>query len=73
MRARAMGDGNGRVAPVTRSERLVAISWIQSLVRDAEQRGFLFSLVETMNALAQPGGAEAEVTQLRQLRLSKLA
>ena len=33
-----------RVAPVTRGERLVLLTWIQSYVRDAAQRELLFEL-----------------------------
>jgi len=33
-----------RVAPVTRGERRVAVTWVQSLVRSAEQRAILFDL-----------------------------
>ncbi|MFX9722000.1 2OG-Fe(II) oxygenase, partial [Acinetobacter baumannii] len=33
-----------RDAPVTRGERRVAVTWVQSLVRSAEQRAILFDL-----------------------------
>jgi len=33
-----------RVAPVTRGERLVALTWIQSYVRDPVQRELLYEL-----------------------------
>lgn len=33
-----------RVAEVTRGERLVAVTWVQSLVREAERRELLFDL-----------------------------
>jgi PKHD-type hydroxylase len=33
-----------RVAPVTRGERLVAVTWVQSLVRDATKRELLYEL-----------------------------
>ena len=33
-----------RVAPVTRGERLVAVTWVQSLVRDPGKRGLLYEL-----------------------------
>lgn len=38
-----------RVTRVTRGERVVAISWIQSLVRSEEQRAILFALAELTN------------------------
>ncbi len=36
-----------RIAKVTRGERLVAVTWIQSLVRDNEQRELLYQLNKT--------------------------
>lgn len=57
-----------RVAPVTRGQRLVAITWIQSLVRDAQQRSILLGLAETARSLVQRGGADAEVARLRQIQ-----
>jgi PKHD-type hydroxylase len=33
-----------RVNPVTRGERLVAVTWVQSLVRDAPRRELLYGL-----------------------------
>jgi PKHD-type hydroxylase len=33
-----------RVAPITRGVRLAAVSWVQSIVRDAEQREILYDL-----------------------------
>ena len=39
------------VRPVTRGTRLVAVGWIESLIRDASQRELLFDLQNTRNAL----------------------
>lgn len=45
-----------RVAPVTRGTRLVAVGWVQSLVRAAEQRELLFDLDTVRRSLfAQQG------------------
>lgn len=40
-----------RVTPVTRGTRLAAVLWIQSLVRDPQQRAMLFELDQTIQAL----------------------
>ncbi len=57
-----------RVEPVTAGERLVAVGWIQSRVRHAEQRELLFeldtarrALFASRNAWAEPGGPGAQV------------
>jgi len=39
------------VKPVTRGERLVAIAWVQSMVRSAEQRQILFQLSQARDQL----------------------
>jgi PKHD-type hydroxylase len=45
-----------RVAPVTRGERLVAVGWAQSYVRDSAQRELLFDLeTARRNLFAQSG------------------
>lgn len=44
-----------RVQPVTRGERLVVLSWIQSHVRDEGMREILFDLATASRGLQQPG------------------
>jgi PKHD-type hydroxylase len=48
------------VAPVTRGERVAAVTWVQSKVRDASQREILWDLYQVANALHRqaPDGAE---------------
>ena len=41
-----------RVEPVTRGRRICSFFWIQSMVRSAEDRGLLFDLDQTVQALA---------------------
>lgn len=57
-----------RVEPVTRGHRLVAITWIQSLVRDGEARAILASLASSLVAMHDAGASEAELVKLRQVQ-----
>lgn len=52
-----------QVAPVTRGERLAAVTWAQSHVRDAAQRELLYEVYQTREKLAQidPDGAETDL------------
>ena len=49
-----------RVAPVSRGERLAAVTWVQSYVRDPDMREILYDLyqVREMLAKADPEGEE---------------
>ncbi len=42
-----------RVEPVTKGERLAAVTWVQSLIRNADDREILFDLDTVCNSLAQ--------------------
>jgi len=49
-----------RVEPVTRGVRVVAVTWIQSMVRDAEQRRILYDLRSVLDTFDRaPGAASA--------------
>ncbi len=49
-----------RVEPVTEGERLAAVTWVQSLVRDAHNREILFDLDTVRDILFQKSGKTAE-------------
>jgi PKHD-type hydroxylase len=49
-----------RVAPVTRGERLVAVGWSQSYVRDAARREMLFDLETARRSLFKAHGKTPE-------------
>jgi PKHD-type hydroxylase len=55
-----------RVAEVTRGERLVAVSWIQSLVRSPEQRTLLHELNQARETLLQEKPDAPETAQVNQ-------
>lgn len=56
-----------RVAPVTRGARLASFFWVQSLVRDAEQRRLLLELDTSIQALTAAGAERAVVLRLTNL------
>ena len=54
-----------RVAPVTRGVRDVAVSWIQSMVREPERRRILFDLRTALDALDRSPARPPETEALR--------
>lgn len=55
-----------RVAEVTRGERLVAVTWIQSLVREPERRALLHELNHARETLLASRPDAPETTQVNQ-------
>lgn len=53
-----------RVAPVTRGERLVALTWVQSLVRDPARRELLYGLNAAREALLERAPQAPETAQV---------
>jgi PKHD-type hydroxylase len=53
-----------RVNPVTRGERLVAVTWVQSLVRDAARRELLYGLNSAREKLLQTAPDAPETVQV---------
>ncbi|MEE8289011.1 MAG: Fe2+-dependent dioxygenase [Nitrosomonadaceae bacterium] len=47
------------VNPVTRGERLVAVAWVQSMVRSAEQRQILYQLSQARDQLKSQSNSSA--------------
>lgn len=56
-----------RVRPVTKGQRLVAVSWIESMVKSTEERKILFEMQQTIEALLQTAAKE-EANKLQQIR-----
>lgn len=52
------------VNPVTRGERLVAVTWVQSLIRDPGQRELLYGLNAAREKLLQSAPEAAETAQV---------
>lgn len=53
-----------RVAEVTRGERLVAVTWLQSTVRDPAKREILYNISQARESLIQSAPTASETTQL---------
>jgi PKHD-type hydroxylase len=53
-----------RVEPVTRGARLASFFWVQSMVRDLEQRKLLFQLDTAIQSLTASGADRAALLQL---------
>ena len=53
-----------RVEEVTKGERLVAVAWIQSMVRDASKRELLFELDQARNVLLQRDSEDPTTQQV---------
>ena len=53
-----------QVAEVTRGERLVAVTWLQSTIRDPARREILYNLSQTRDTLIQKSAGSEELEQL---------
>lgn len=53
-----------QVSPVTRGQRLVAVTWVQSLVRDAARRELLYGLNSAREKLLRDAPEAAETAQV---------
>ena len=54
------------VSPITKGERRVAISWLQSAVRSPEHRDILFSIKQLYNTIYQRDSTSSEANELLQ-------
>jgi PKHD-type hydroxylase len=61
-----------RVAPVTRGERLAAVTWVRSLIRDPAQREMLYDLKTAHHRLADQLGKTPEVDLLSKVHTNLL-
>ena len=52
------------VVPVTRGTRVAAIFWVQSVIRDHEQRELLLELSQSLNALEAAGVDRTQVARM---------
>lgn len=53
-----------RVAEVTQGERLVAVTWLQSTIRDPAKREILYNLSQARETLIKTSAGSAELEQL---------
>ena len=53
-----------QVTPITRGERLAAVFWVQSLVREDSRRKILFDLDQAIQTLSRTGADEGARTSL---------
>ena len=53
-----------RVSEVTRGERLVAVTWLQSTIRDPAKREILYNLSQARETLIQTSAGSQELEQL---------
>ncbi|HVU02848.1 MAG TPA: Fe2+-dependent dioxygenase [Polyangiaceae bacterium] len=60
------------VERVTRGSRFVAVTWVQSLLRSAEQRALLHRLGRTTARIEQNGGTPEDVEALREIHAALL-
>lgn len=60
------------VKPVTRGERLAAVLWLQSLVKDVHQRNLLYELAQVADALNRDKPGAAETRQLLKVHMNLL-
>ena len=61
-----------RVDPIISGERLVAVGWVESWVRDPNRRQILLDLTQTLGALKRSGGANSQHLSLEFIRLDKV-
>jgi PKHD-type hydroxylase len=53
-----------RVTEVTKGERLVAVSWVQSLIRDTQKRQLLYQLGQARDSLFETSAQQLSTTQV---------
>ena len=61
-----------RVEPVTRGERLAVVGWVQSLIRQPDQRDILFDLDQAIKAVHATDGKTAVFDTLTRTRSNLL-